>query len=79
MIKYSASYARLTFHRDSIEPLNDNDSFEIFVSNDNEKFRMTKKEFHQIFDNVISSDSYKKYGVYNYKRTPSKAYEFLVR
>ena len=40
---------------------------------------MTKKEFHQIFDNVVSSDSYKKYGVYNYQTTPSKAYEFLVR
>lgn len=73
------SYARLTFKKDLIEPLNDNDSFEIFVSNNNERFRMTKKEFHQVFHNVIASDSYKKNGTYNYEKRPAKALKFLVR
>jgi hypothetical protein len=76
MVEYTS--ARLTFKRNQIELLNDNDYIKIRVINDNATYRMTKSEFHQTFDNVVNSKSYREYGNYNYLRTPSKALKYLI-
>jgi len=39
---------------------------------------MTKKDFYETFSNVVNSKSYKR-GNYNYLKTPSKAYKYLVK
>jgi hypothetical protein len=75
MIEYTAS--RLTFKRDVIEPLNDKDYFVVHVSNDDSSYKMTKREFHETFNNVIKTSSYKKLGKYNYGKTPKKAFKYL--
>ena len=75
--KYSA--ARLTFKRDEIEPLDWHDKIRIFVSNEGCNYEITKKDFYDVFDNVVESKSYKEYGNYNYQKTPSKADQFLVQ
>jgi len=38
---------------------------------------MTKREFYRVFDNVVTSDSYKVNGSYTYSNIPQKAYQFL--
>jgi hypothetical protein len=74
---YSSS--RLTFKRDIIESLDEDGQFSVHVLPSNEVFTFTKKEFYQVFDNVIASKSYMVNGIYNYSRTPQKAYEFLSK
>ena len=76
MLSYEST--RLTFKRDSIEPLNSNDEIQITVFGE-AVYRMTKKDFHEIFHNVVKTKSYNKIGSYNYKKTPSKAHKFIVR
>jgi hypothetical protein len=75
MIEYSAT--RLTFKRDLIEPLNDEDYFIVHVSNDDSSYKMTKREFYETFNTVIKTSSYKKLGNYNYVKTPEKAFKYL--
>ena len=55
MIEYTAT--RLTFRRDEIEQLDDGDYIKIHVIQDNATYKMTKREFYQTFDNVVSSKS----------------------
>ncbi len=74
--QYSA--ARLRFNRDEIEPLDWNDSIRIHVTNEGSTYEMTKKEFYDVFDNVVRSKSYRIHGYYHYHTTPSKAFQFLV-
>ena len=62
MIEYTAT--RLTFKRDEIERLNDDDYIKIHVIQDNATYKMTKREFYQTFYNVVSSRSYKEIGSY---------------
>ncbi len=76
MIEYKAT--RLTFKRDEIERLNDDDYIKIYVSQDNATYKMTKREFYQTFDNVVSTKSYKEIGNYNYGKTPKKALKYLI-
>ena len=76
MIEYTAT--RLTFKRDKIERLNDDDYIKIHVIQDNATYKMTKREFYQTFDNVVSSKSYKEIGNYNYRKTPKKALKYLI-
>ena len=76
MIEYTAT--RLTFKRDEIERLNDDDYIKIYVSQDNATYKMTKREFYQTFDNVVSTNSYKEIGNYNYGKTPKKALKYLI-
>jgi hypothetical protein len=76
MIEYTAS--RLTFKRDEIELLNDNDYIKIHVTQDNTSYKMTKREFYQTFDNVVNSKSYREIGNYNYIKTPNKALQYLI-
>ena len=77
--KKTIQATRLTFKRDVIESLKPTDYFKIYVTNDSETFLMTKKDFYDTFPNVITSVSYNDIGFYNYKKTPQKAYKFLVR
>ena len=74
--KVTYLYSRLTFHRDSIEPLKDSDRFR--VETPRGAFEMSKAEFYQTFPNVVQTDSYTKNGLYNYPKVPEKAKRFLV-
>lgn len=76
MLEYTS--ARLTFKRDDIEALNENDYFKVYVTSDNASYKMTKKEFYETFNNVVDSKSYKKFGNYNYLKTPSKALKYIL-
>ena len=67
---------RLTFVRDIIEPLNDNEYFS--VKTNEGLFRMTKNDFYQVFNNVVQSRSYRENGEYHSKKAPSKAKRFLI-
>lgn len=75
MIEYTA--ARLTFRRDLIEPLDDEDYFIVHVSNDNSSYKMKKVDFYDTFYNVTRTISYKELGTYNYAKTPKKAFKYL--
>jgi len=79
MTKKHFEYARLTFIRKDIDILSLDDSFTIYVKNDNETFSMTKKEFYESFSNVTKTKAYIRDGYYNYGKTPRKAYNFLVQ
>ena len=74
--KVTYRYSRLSFHRNSIEPLKDSDRFRAETSL--EAFEMSKAEFYQTFPNVVQTDSYTKKGLYNYPKVPEKAKRFLV-
>ena len=77
--KVYCEFTRLTFKKELIDKLESDDFIEIYVSNDNETFLMTKDDFYKTFDNVVKSKSYKIIGNYNYQKTPSKAYRYLKK
>ena len=70
------SYSRLTFRKDFIEPLANDEPFSIHVTNDNCTYTLTKSEFYSFFPNVVKSDSYRSKGVYSYTVTPKKILRF---
>lgn len=70
-------YSRLAFKREIIEKLMPSDSFE--VETPEGTYRFTRKQFENVFSNVIKTKSYLKLGVYHYPRTPEKATPFLAR
>ena len=70
-------YARLTFSKSLIEPLNLEDDFSIHVTSTNETFTFSKREFFTTFNNVVNSNSYKIKGIYSYTKIPQKTYAFL--
>ena len=53
MIEYSAT--RLTFKRDLIEQLDDEDYFIVHVSNDNSSYKMKKNEFYETLLIILPS------------------------
>lgn len=69
-------FTRLTFKSSEIEPLSDNDLFELHTIEGT--FRMTKKDFYTTFKNVRESKSYKINGLYHYPKTPKKAFQYLI-
>lgn len=73
-VRYSAT--RLTFKRDKIEPLQQDEAFE--VATPLGLFRFTKKQFYATFANVVNSQSYKSKGNYNYRTLPKIAEVFRV-
>lgn len=73
-IHYSCT--RLTFKRDEIEPLQVDDI--ITIETPTGTYKMTKKEFYDVFDNVIKTKSYKEKGIYNYPIVPEKTKQFLI-
>jgi hypothetical protein len=76
MLAYS--HARLCFKAKYIEPLNDDDLFQVETRRSG-IFRMTKRKFYEIFPNVIRSKSYQVKGIYHYPKVPSKAFPFKVK
>ena len=56
--KVTDRYSRLTFRRDSIEPLKDSDRFR--VETPLGAFEMSKAEFYQTFSRVVQTVSYTK-------------------
>lgn len=73
-----ASYraSRLLFRRDVIEPMDDDDPFEIVTPHGT--FVMTKEQFYTVFPNVCQSMSYRERGVYHYPTVPKAALKFVV-
>ena len=76
MSKVEYDYRRLCFKAEIIEPLEENDFF--IVNTPQGRFKMTKAEFYNVFENVTKSNSYKKEGIYHYPTIPSKALQFLI-
>lgn len=74
-VHYSAT--RLTFKRDVIEPLANDDV--IIIDTREGAFKMTKADIYRDFANVIQSASYQEKGNYNYQKLPEKAYRFRMR
>jgi len=74
-VTYSAS--RLTFKRDVIEPLNDNDAFSVVTPVGT--FQMTKAEFYETFPNVPLTNSYQYSGIYHYPTLPRAAERFRIK
>jgi len=70
--------ARLTFLRDEIESLNNEDHFIVHVTNDQASYKMTKGDFYNTFNKVVKTKSYLKTGNYNYPKTPNKALKYIV-
>ena len=70
-------YARLTFSKSLIEPLNLDNQFSIHVGSTKETFTLTKRDFYTTFNNVVTSDSYKIKGIYSYTKIPQKTYKYL--
>ena len=80
---FQYSSARLTFLKAVIEPMNEHDDLIINVvgaqnPNNNGRFKMTKIQIYQTFDNVINSVAYNRDGNYNYKTAPQKAMQYKV-
>jgi hypothetical protein len=69
-------YSRLTFHRDSIEPLGPDDIFR--VETPVGAFEMSKADFYSTFPRVPLSRAYRDNGYYNFKDVPRRAMGFLV-
>jgi hypothetical protein len=74
--KVTYKFTRLCFKADIIEPLADEEQFQ--VDTPEGSFVMTKREFYEAFPNVVRTQSYKRGRVYHYPRTPQKATCFLV-
>lgn len=74
---------RLSFRKATIDAMNYNDILIINVigaknPDSNGRFKMTKTEIHQTFDNVINTVAYNRDGNYNYLSTPNRAQQFRV-
>lgn len=75
---YSVSYKsnRLTFKRDIIEKLNQDDFFCIVTPGGT--FRFTKKSFYETFPKLVKTESYLYDGVYSYSKLPHSAERFRI-
>jgi len=75
------AHARYQFHRlgfraDVIEPLADDDVFEVITPLGT--FRMSKRAFYHDFANVTRTMSYRERGLYHYPVPPQRALRYLV-
>jgi hypothetical protein len=75
-VAVSYRYSRLCFRADVIEPLGDDDLFEVVTPQG--RFRLTKADFHRSFPQVIKSNSYCLGRIYHYPRVPALALRFRV-
>jgi len=73
----SYTHSRLCFKSSFIEPLNENDQFQVKTAKDG-IFRFTKAEFYKVFPNVVNSISYIENGIYHYPTIPRKALPYKV-
>lgn len=81
IFKYNST--RFSFRKATIDSMNNNDVLIIKVMgaqnpDNNGKFKMTKTEIYETFNNVITSKAYQDGGNYNYKTTPKKADKYKV-
>lgn len=67
-------FSRLCFKASVIEPLRDDDVFEVVTPQGT--FRMTKHEFYRDFPGVVQSISYRERGIYHYSTTPKRALRY---
>ena len=67
----------LTFRRDLIDALRDEEIFEIATPAG--RFRMSRADLYAEFPEVTVSSSYRELGEYHYPMIPYKAFRFLVR
>lgn len=72
--EYHAS--RLTFKRDVIEALGDDDQFCVITPVGT--FQMTKTDFYTTFPKILLTKSYRDAGTYNYRTVPKAAEPFRV-
>lgn len=70
----SYPYPRLCFKAKHIEPLSDDNTFEIVTKEGT--FQLTKADFYSVFPNVVKSKSYREEGIYHYPKVPEKALQF---
>ena len=54
------------------------DKIRIYASYDNCTYEMTKREFYDVFSNVVKINSYREVGIYHYAKTPAKTFQFIV-
>lgn len=75
---YKAIYkfSRLGFKADVIDQLDWDDKFCVVTPVGS--FAMTKREFYEVFRNVVNSKSYQIDRVYHYHTVPQKAIPFKV-
>ena len=76
VVKYA--HSRLCFLRDKIEPLEDDDCFQVETANHG-TFVFPKKDFDTDFAKQKNSASYKDGGIYHYPKPPSKALRFRIK
>ncbi len=74
MVTYT--FSRLGFRADIIEPLNDDESFEIVTPDGT--YVMTKGQFYDTFANVTKTMSYRERGLYHYPTIPQKALRYRL-
>lgn len=74
MVEYR--FSRLGFRADVIEPLGDQDSFQVVSPVGT--FRMTKAQFYDTFANVTRTMSYRERGLYHCRVVPRKAEQYRV-
>jgi hypothetical protein len=80
---YEYTATRFSFRRAKIDIMNENDVLYINVANaqipENEgRFKITKEQIFEHYNNVIESVAYQRDGNYNYKTTPKSADQFRV-
>jgi hypothetical protein len=69
-------FSRLCFKAAVIEPLRDDESFEVITPEGT--FRFTKREFYAEFPKVVVSPSYAERGMYHFPKVPQRAMKYLV-
>ena len=68
--------SRLTFKKEVMDKLDGEEIYEcIFLEG---IYQIKRKEFEEVFENVLNSKSYSVRGLYNYPTTPKKATRFKV-
>lgn len=70
----SYRFSRLCFRADVIEPLRDDDVFEVITPVG--RFRLTKGEFYRAFPSVVASKSYRERRIYHYPKVPAVALRY---
>ena len=74
--KVAYRHTRLCFLKKKIEGLGAEDAFRIICHDG--IFQMTKNEFYEVFDNIVSTRSYRDRGIYHSPRPPRKAMQFKI-
>ena len=76
---YAAKYkhSRSCFKADVIEPLGMDDQFCVETATDG-TFVMSKRQFYEVFQNVVETASYTQDREYHYSTLPRKALRFRI-